>query len=146
MKFDIKIVGLAIITLVLCWVLVNTLSSQSNLFEQFSMMNSQNIVEGMLSRNNVTGVETRAKAINNDASSIVSGMLLSEGDNRRNFEKLLVALNKWCDATSLSKLASNDLDTTKPFSSETQETIGYINNLKKLKETINDCVLFLDKQ
>lgn len=128
----------------LIWLLKSCLSAQETIANHSVI--TEGFAEGMLSKNNVGSVESRAKALDSEADTIINGMLINEGSNRRNFEKLLLALDKWCDAVILSELADNTIEGAKPYDDKTQSKITQINNITKLKKSINNSVAFLDKQ
>ena len=149
-----QLMGIILFTLLIIWLLKCCLDAQSKITDNFSSYtnvsnndrNVEGFMEGMLSKNNVTSVKTRAETIDSEAKTIIGGMLINEGSNRRNFEELLLSLDKWCDAVVLSEIADSSIDGTTPYGDKTQAKIQQINNITKLKEAINNSVKFLDKQ
>lgn len=111
----------------------------------FKLTNIQvKIAEGLTNRNTANETGPNGKAILNETTQIIDGLHIDK--YRGNYESIIMNLEDWCNATILSTISNNKINTTDPMSDNTMKTISALNQLKQFKDTLNGAMLYLDKQ
>ena len=111
----------------------------------FKLTNIQvKIAEGLTNRNTANETGPNGKAILNETTQIIDGLHIDK--YRGNYENIIMNLEDWCNATILSTISNNKINTTDPMSDNTMKTISALNQLKQFKDTLNGAMLYLDKQ